>query len=593
MYNRSDDDEKKLFSTLRLATQRYYHIALNKEGKASLQKVDKNSSIDSIHHHLVQIIAQKQSNQETSQTLYCLIPTGYRPTYRGFAALLQDYLRTDELKLTRHSQAIALEKTVVPIKWRQEKNQVFIVTLPAHISPKKLYRPKQKLEVTETASSQDNDFLELVDTASPLKKYCPELLEKFGNDLTKCQPEECDIYKVAKRLDIHTHPNLQIGEEQKSQLKKYRQHLFKFLHGKKPSCPLKNCPVKQKWADNQNLNPADRCHSYLFEHFGRARTQDSKQNQEGNLFSYEAKFAKMNRLDLLELNPLLCLQDPRFLLKKLLIEVMNNTLTLPGSEEDYEKIRTVKYVTEQEFPFMKDVYEKVESGKHKQLGNPLNIAEMCVMIFYTIGANGDTALYSDLGRAQRSGDFDRWKVWDQLLMSAILKLHLAEMKNKKKIPRFYDKENKVLSQLYSGLKNIQFDQKEKIGFFKTYVSTSWDKNVAVTFALQNADKGMLMFLSYDVVETFPNCCVDWISPFPESEILFARSADILGFPSLKWKGKVKKEELKGRRLQSVNFTPAAMPLVVEKGTTHQLDGTKEHQFSYIKLEDNATLTVTP
>ena len=87
---------------------------------------------------------------------------------------------------------------------------------------------------------------------------------------------------------------------------------------------------------------------------------------------------------------------------------------------------------------------------------------------------------------------------------------------------------------------------------------------------------MLMFLSYDVVETFPNCCVDWISPFPESEILFARSADILGFPSLKWKGKVKKGELKGAKLQSVNFTPAAMPLVVEKGTTHQLDGTKEH-----------------
>ena len=133
----------------------------------------------------------------------------------------------------------------------------------------------------------------------------------------------------------------------------------------------------------------------------------------------------------------------------------------------------------------------------------------------------------------------------------------------------------VRNKLYSGLKEIQFNKPEKTGFFKTYVSTSWQIEVAERFALNEASKGMLMCLSYDVVKTFPNASVGWLSPFgEEAEILFARSTDILAFPAPKWKGKVHGKCLPSGFMQYVDFTPAAKPLVVEKSATHTLDGTK-------------------
>ena len=41
------------------------------------------------------------------------------------------------------------------------------------------------------------------------------------------------------------------------------------------------------------------------------------------------------------------------------------------------------------------------------------------------------------------------------------------------------------NKFYSGLKDIQFDQTEKIGFFTTYISTSWDIHIAERFALES------------------------------------------------------------------------------------------------------------
>ena len=70
---------------------------------------------------------------------------------------------------------------------------------------------------------------------------------------------------------------------------------------------------------------------------------------------------------------------------------------------------------------------------------------------------------------------------------------------------------------------MQLEEKSvPIGYFSTYVSTSWQKEVAEEFM---SDKGMIMHFT----ESFKNnyrikCCdVSWISKFDdECEILFAR-----------------------------------------------------------------------
>ncbi len=69
----------------------------------------------------------------------------------------------------------------------------------------------------------------------------------------------------------------------------------------------------------------------------------------------------------------------------------------------------------------------------------------------------------------------------------------------------------------------------KCGYFVTYVSTSWSKQVAKSFM---NDEGMMLHIN----ESFKNskainCCdVSWISKFPdECEILFARSVSEVNY----------------------------------------------------------------
>ena len=73
------------------------------------------------------------------------------------------------------------------------------------------------------------------------------------------------------------------------------------------------------------------------------------------------------------------------------------------------------------------------------------------------------------------------------------------------------------------MNNVKLDSKQiNEAYFVTYVSTSWQKDVATSFM---EDKGLIM----EVDESFKNqraiCCdVSWISKFPdECEVLFARN----------------------------------------------------------------------
>ena len=120
----------------------------------------------------------------------------------------------------------------------------------------------------------------------------------------------------------------------------------------------------------------------------------------------------------------------------------------------------------------------------------------------------------DLCKSQRNGDYGKWKWFDFCLYHAIYDLSLKETGD---FP------------VYSGLNGVKLDEKiVKSGYFVTFVSTSWRKEVAQKF--MGKQKGMMI----EIADCFKNdyyttCCdVSWISKFPdECEILFARSQNRL------------------------------------------------------------------
>ncbi len=76
--------------------------------------------------------------------------------------------------------------------------------------------------------------------------------------------------------------------------------------------------------------------------------------------------------------------------------------------------------------------------------------------------------------------------------------------------------------LYSGLNKVKLTKNDiSLGYFPTYTSTSWIKEVATNFMY---DEGMLIQIDKEMRNFFVCCDVSWISKFPdECEILISRS----------------------------------------------------------------------
>eukprot|EP01084_Bolivina_argentea_P258424 435668_1 len=110
------------------------------------------------------------------------------------------------------------------------------------------------------------------------------------------------------------------------------------------------------------------------------------------------------------------------------------------------------------------------------MGAPLNKSEMLSLLLYT-GGESNYALC----KCQRNGDYETWKWFDYCLYNAINKLSKREYGSYK---------------IYTGLTSTQLTAKYiDSGYFKTFVSTSWLKEVALGFV---ADKGMI----FEFDETF-------------------------------------------------------------------------------------------
>ena len=110
----------------------------------------------------------------------------------------------------------------------------------------------------------------------------------------------------------------------------------------------------------------------------------------------------------------------------------------------------------------------------------------------------------------------KWKWFDYCLLTAIYALS--------------ERESGKFG-VFTGLGGVKLDSKViNNGYFVTYTSTSWRKEVAKTFI--NSDKGMIIQIdsSYKNDEGVYCCDVSWISKFPdECEILFSRSTGLDDF----------------------------------------------------------------
>eukprot|EP01084_Bolivina_argentea_P173522 300573_1 len=155
-----------------------------------------------------------------------------------------------------------------------------------------------------------------------------------------------------------------------------------------------------------------------------------------------------------------------------------------------------------DYSILKIVDQKLKCARHKIMGEPLRRDHMLALILYT----GCECNY-DLCKSQRHGDFNKWKWFDLCLYEAIARLSKHETRSYK---------------VFSGLNSVKLSRRiVDEAFFTTYVSSSWNKDIATVFM---GDEGMLFEFDKTFRKNVICCDVSWISKFPdECEILFARS----------------------------------------------------------------------
>ncbi len=450
-------------------------------------------------------------------------------SYKGLADLLSNFFGTKVITLTQTQKDNNITQETSPIHWQDSQNHSFAITL-----------------------------------AKPLKK--PLTTKKpIETKTTTCTVSTCKFYtKLAKGK-----------KPKKKQWQDVLSHLQQEKHSQRPDCTLgQKCPILQKIEEAQKghilPNLQERCHMFAYIHPVRLRSHAITMTTDQHVFAYATDFAKMNPILLANHHPyhqLPTMYHPQKGMTLLLQEAYKNGFLRFNKEAG----RYVHYMTPCEDDFIATVAYFRHDHYHRKLGSPLNYPALVALRLYTCFS----VLCADFRLSQMQGRFKKWQLLDRYLMEAIMALHQAE-----------NKENQAL---YSGLKNVQFDQEVKFGFLATYTSTSADKDVAKKFA---KGQGMLMIITQEMREQFPHGNVSWISNFSdEEELLFARSADTGIFPALKWKGTIVNNNAK---MQHVGFTPALLPpLIVAENQRCVLSANVLHRFSYIKLGKNATLTTTP
>eukprot|EP00485_Elphidium_margaritaceum_P010764 CAMPEP_0202687930 /NCGR_PEP_ID=MMETSP1385-20130828/3479_1 /ASSEMBLY_ACC=CAM_ASM_000861 /TAXON_ID=933848 /ORGANISM="Elphidium margaritaceum" /LENGTH=469 /DNA_ID=CAMNT_0049342791 /DNA_START=33 /DNA_END=1442 /DNA_ORIENTATION=+ len=318
---------------------------------------------------------------------------------------------------------------------------------------------------------------------------CPEMLKG----------KTCPIYAATKQKYAYTPDNL--------------KHLEQYTHfgdkvGDKPLCKYGDECNAFKRMENGGNQVNDRCHFKLYLHPPRARILTLSQN----MHAFVMNTARQDNHDLYEptyedYEKYKYTEQDGFLLA-LVEEVIrygdkNDLCTKCGSPSSVYGLCQHK-----EHSILAVVDEKMKHKRHQMVGSPLRRDEMLALVLYT----GCECNYN-LCRSQRNGNYLKWKWFDRCLWDAIAQLSSRE---------------KGAFAVYSGVSKVKMPKKSvQEGYFTTYVSTSWKKEVAQSF--MKGQPGMIIQLDEQFKEKHDvHCCdVSWVSKFEdaECEVLFARSLD--------------------------------------------------------------------
>eukprot|EP01084_Bolivina_argentea_P208790 355834_1 len=295
--------------------------------------------------------------------------------------------------------------------------------------------------------------------------------------------EICPVYVRMRYQDTFNQENL--------------DHLIEYEHPDESSCKYGDqCyAFKRLEAGGNDLN--DLCHITIYRHPPRSgrMISISEQKDEINSFCFNDTWSAN-----------CALWRPEYFEEDGYLKLLMNEVIKNGYKSDLcLYCRDNDECNHKEYTLMEIVEKKLNCTRHQLMGSPLNKAEMLSILLYTGGQSN-----YDLSKCQRNGNYRKWKWLDLCLFNAIIKLSKREHGRYK---------------IYTGLGSTKLKNRYvKCGYFKTYVSTSWIKQVAEVFV---ENDGMLFEIQDSFRENAICCDVSWISKFGlnECEILIARSID--------------------------------------------------------------------
>eukprot|EP01084_Bolivina_argentea_P250788 420360_1 len=244
----------------------------------------------------------------------------------------------------------------------------------------------------------------------------------------------CEIYAKMRYQDIFT--------------QEYLNHLYEYTHLEEPECKYGSECYSHRRLKNGGNQLQDRCHIAIYRHPPSKKTLQLSEN----LNAFHLNDYWVDNVGLYYPNEM---EKKAGFLALLINEVIEN-----GYEQDL--CFNLNEEKKDEYAIMKVVDEKINCMRHKLMGSPLSRAEMLSILLYT----GSDCNYN-LSKSQRNGNYHKWKWFDYCLYNAISKLSKREYGTYK---------------IYTGLTLTKLvDKYVEVGYFKTYVSTSWIKHIALTY----------------------------------------------------------------------------------------------------------------
>ena len=331
---------------------------------------------------------------------------------------------------------------------------------------------------------------------------CRAMLERNSSD-----PSDCPIYEWLRCHGGQTQTHL--------------DHMECFTHLRdefkdKPVCRFKDECWQFLKVEQGGNNVSDLCHMKLYRHPPRSRRVDLAENVRAMIVNQDRRNLALDEPS--SWTHSWCVQEDEAGRKLTRLCFTHSCYVVQNTVEDLKlllaEVRKNGFASdlrlfEDGSSILDVVDKKLKHPRHLAMEHPLNHVGMLALVLYT-----SCDCNYDLCKSQRSGDYKKWKYFDQFLGQAIKRLSSRERGS---------------YPVFTALNKVMLENEEiECGWFPTYVSASVHEYVAMWF-IRNTNEGSTGML-IEIDQKFKQhvnvlCCdVSWISKFEdEAEVLFARS----------------------------------------------------------------------